>query len=86
MVTKVRSQYKADVESTNMGLIISPKIKSTYPDNTSVKVIVRYDRCLTKENMLTFTCDVTSSIEHIIFKVIVDLPGKEDSWYSYLHS
>ena len=39
MVTKVRSQYKADDESTNMGLIISPKIKSTYPDNTSVKVI-----------------------------------------------
>ena len=75
MVTSVRSQYKHNVEKTNMGLIISPKIKSTYPAKTSIKVIVRYDRCLTKENMVTFTCDVSTSVVHIIFTVIAELPG-----------
>ena len=75
MVTTVRSQYKHNVEKTNMGLIISPKIKSTYPAKTSIKVIVRYDRCLTKENMVTFTCDVSTSVVHIIFTVIAELPG-----------
>ena len=76
MVTKVRSQYKHNDEKTNMGLIISPQIKSAYPENTSIKVIVRYDRCLTKENNKTFTCDVSSSVEHIIFNVIAEFPGK----------
>ena len=75
MVTTVRSQYKHNVEKTNMGLIISPKIRSTYPAKTSIKVIVRYDRCLTKENMVTFTCDVSTSVVHIIFTVIAELPG-----------
>ena len=75
MVTTVRSQYKHNIEKTNMGLIISPKIKSTYPAKTSIKVIVRYDRCLTKENMVTFTCDVSTSVVHIIFTVIAELPG-----------
>ena len=75
MVTTVRSQYKHNVEKTNMGLIISPQIKSTYPAKTSIKVIVRYDRCLTKENMVTFTCDVSTSVVHIIFTVIAELPG-----------
>jgi hypothetical protein len=75
MVTTVRSQYKHNVEKTNMGLIISPQIKSTYPAKTSIKVIVRYDRCLTKDNMVTFTCDVSTSVVHIIFTVIAELPG-----------
>ena len=77
MLTTVRSQYKYDVEETNMGLIISPKIKSAYPDNTSIKVVVRYDRCLTNENMVTFTCDVSSSIDHIIFNVTAEFSGKD---------
>ena len=73
MVTHVRSKYKFDDPRTNLGLVISSKITSTYPEHTSVKILVHFDRCLTKDNLVKFTCDVSSTIEHIIFKVIADI-------------
>ena len=60
-----------------MGLIISPKIKSAYPENTSIKVVVRFDRCLTNENMVTFTCDVSQPVDVIIFNVTAEFSGKD---------
>ena len=62
MLTKVRTRHKYDDAKTNAGLVINPIITSTYPKNTSIKLMVRFDRCLTKENAVTFTCDVSTTI------------------------
>ena len=70
MVAKVRKAYKFNDVACNPGLVISPKIKSTYPDKTSIKLVVRFSRVLTKDNSVTFTCDVTTSVSHIICTVI----------------
>ena len=73
MVTKVRSKYKYDDPKTNAGLVISPKIQSSYPANTSVKLIIGFDRCMTQDNVVRFTCDVTTSVEHIIGTVLLEV-------------
>ena len=73
MVTKVRSRYKFDDLITNKGIMISPQIKSSYPKNTSMKLIVSFARCLTQENSVQFTCDVTSNVDHIIATVTAEL-------------
>ena len=71
MLTKLRSRFKHDDPKTNTGLVINPVIKtSTYAKNTEIKLVVRFDRCLTQDNVVTFTCDVSSSIYVIISKVL----------------
>ena len=45
-------------------------ISGTYAKNTEIKLVVRFDRCLTHDNVVTFTCDVSSSIYVIISKVL----------------
>ena len=77
MVTIVRSAFKSDDDKTNVGLVISPKITSAYPEKTSIKIVVHFDKCITKENVVTFTCDVNSSIEHIICTVIADVKDQD---------
>lgn len=39
---------------TNVGLVISPTIESSYNEGTSIKLIVN---CLGAPNSVTFTCD-----------------------------
>ena len=78
MVTKVRSRYKFDDLITNKGIMISPQIKSSYPKNTSMKLIVSFARCLTQENSVQFTCDVTSNVDHIIATVTAELEQADD--------
>ena len=73
MVNKIRSRFNHDDSKTNPGYVLSSVIKSSYPKNTSIKLIVRFDRCLTVDNSVTFTCDVTTTIDHIIFKVLSDM-------------
>ena len=57
--------------SSILGLVINSVIKtSTYAKNTEIKLVVRFDRCLTQDNVVTFTCDVSSCIYVIISKVL----------------
>ncbi len=57
MLTKVRSKYKHSADDTNPGIIFSPKIQSAYPANTSVKLVVRFGRYFSNDNVVKFTCD-----------------------------
>lgn len=75
MVTELRSRYSHTDTCTNPGIIMSPMIESAYPINTSVKLVVRFGRYLANDNLVNFTCDVTTSIGHIICKVLMDLEG-----------
>ena len=79
MVNKIRSRFNHEDSKTNPGYVLSSVIKSSYPKNTSIKLIVRFDRCLTVENSVTFTCDVTTTIDHIICKVLSDMKPNDSN-------
>lgn len=79
MVSSLRSKFRHS-SSQNMGIILSPKIKTVYPIGTSVKLVVRQTGSNVEDSnnlpVIKFTCDVTSTISHILWKVIMDLEEK----------
>uniref|UniRef100_A0A1B6CT28 Uncharacterized protein n=3 Tax=Clastoptera arizonana TaxID=38151 RepID=A0A1B6CT28_9HEMI len=70
MVQSLREEFIYSDPYTNVGLVISPTIESTYHEGTSVKVLV-YNHV--KEQPVMFTCDVSSSVEHIVLHVVYEL-------------
>ncbi|XP_049937857.1 phosphatidylinositol 4-phosphate 3-kinase C2 domain-containing subunit alpha isoform X1 [Schistocerca serialis cubense] len=72
MVKKLRSEFPCDDPYTNVGLVISPTLESTYAERTSIKLVVHSKK---DENPVTFTCDVNSTVEHVIYHVVCELEG-----------
>ncbi|KAL1487744.1 hypothetical protein ABEB36_015580 [Hypothenemus hampei] len=74
MVYKVRNNYKYNDPDTNMGLVISPLVNYTYGNGLSIKLRVHPNFEGADFNKpVTFTCDVTSSVEHITLQLVYDL-------------
>ncbi|CAB3363263.1 Hypothetical predicted protein [Cloeon dipterum] len=72
MVKNLRGEFKHDDLCTNVGLVISPTIESYYAPGTSIKLIVRRNN---NKDPVTFTCDVSSTVEHVILHVVCELDG-----------
>eukprot|EP00095_Tigriopus_kingsejongensis_P002430 maker-scaffold855_size87859-snap-gene-0.14 protein:Tk02430 transcript:maker-scaffold855_size87859-snap-gene-0.14-mRNA-1 annotation:"phosphatidylinositol 4-phosphate 3-kinase c2 domain-containing subunit beta" len=70
MVSAIRAKFKHDNKETNPGIVSSPKIKGIYPEGTIVKIIV-YGPIHTQ--VTTFTSNVTSKVEMLIFQAALHL-------------
>ncbi|CAB0033361.1 unnamed protein product [Trichogramma brassicae] len=76
MVKSVRGEFPFNDPSTNIGHIVSTIMESTYPENTSVKLIVHpkmLKNSIDTVQSISFTCDVTCSVEHVILNVACSL-------------
>ncbi|XP_014237353.1 phosphatidylinositol 4-phosphate 3-kinase C2 domain-containing subunit beta isoform X2 [Trichogramma pretiosum] len=76
MVKSVRGEFPFNDPSTNIGHIVSTIMESTYPENTSVKLIVHpkmLKNSVDTVQSISFTCDVTCSVEHVILNVACSL-------------
>ncbi|XP_050296018.1 phosphatidylinositol 4-phosphate 3-kinase C2 domain-containing subunit alpha [Anthonomus grandis grandis] len=74
MVYRVRNKYKYNDPDTNMGLVISPMVSYKYNEGLSIKLRVHPDfEGAEFDKPITFTCDVTSSVEHITMQMVCDL-------------
>ncbi|KAJ1529587.1 hypothetical protein ONE63_006357 [Megalurothrips usitatus] len=73
MVLALRAEHQHDDIYTNTGLVTASSIESHYSEGTSIKLVVRS----LKENSqpVIFTCDVDSTVEHVILHVICELEG-----------
>lgn len=59
----LRSEFSFDDHVTNVGLVISPTLDSYQEDSLSIKLIIT---SINSERPVSFTCDVNTSVEHII--------------------
>lgn len=66
----VRSKFKHDDLSTNIGLVYSPTLYSSRVRDMSVKIII--SSALAKAP-INFTCNVTTTIEHLISHAVCSL-------------
>ncbi|XP_051160561.1 phosphatidylinositol 4-phosphate 3-kinase C2 domain-containing subunit beta isoform X2 [Leptopilina boulardi] len=76
MVKSVRGEFPFNNPSTNIGHVISPIMENLYPDGTSIKLVVHSQISVDSKDPIpsvTFTCDVNSSVEHVIFTVACSL-------------
>jgi hypothetical protein len=90
MVSSLRSRFKHTDSRSNSGIVLSPKIATVYPLGTSVKLVVRPfgPSPADADNLpsVKFTCDVTTTVGHVLWKVLMDLEekgfavNKEDSF------
>ncbi|XP_026466110.1 phosphatidylinositol 4-phosphate 3-kinase C2 domain-containing subunit beta isoform X2 [Ctenocephalides felis] len=89
MVKKLRGEFVHTDLTTNVGYVISAMMSSQYKEGTSIKVLVYApnslgnNACETDIPLVTFTCDVCSSVEHVIIHVVCELAG-ENSRDNYL--
>ncbi|KAK4883151.1 hypothetical protein RN001_006470 [Aquatica leii] len=83
MVLNVRNNFRHDDPDTNMGLIISPLMAHQYREETSIKVCIypHYDGADSSKPVI-FTCDVTSSVEHITLHVTCELEAPTADEYT----
>ena len=72
MVCQTRRQWNSSDIITNSGIVIGSRIETSYPPGETVKLFV-YLPAKFKQDKVVFTCDVSSSIEHIITNVVVDM-------------
>ena len=72
MVRELRMPLKAGDISSNCGIVLSTRMESSYPPGETMKLVVRLPVGFNVEKV-AFTCDVTSTIEHIITNVVVDM-------------
>ncbi|XP_054261584.1 phosphatidylinositol 4-phosphate 3-kinase C2 domain-containing subunit beta-like [Macrosteles quadrilineatus] len=70
MVKALRAEFVHSDPYTNVGLVISPLIESSYLQGTSVKLTIH---CPDKEQPLTFTSDVSCSIDLVMEQIICGL-------------
>lgn len=59
----LRSGFSYDDYVTNAGLVISPTLDSHQEDSLSIKLIIN---SINSERPVSFTCDVSTTVEHII--------------------
>ncbi|XP_053661051.1 phosphatidylinositol 4-phosphate 3-kinase C2 domain-containing subunit beta [Anopheles marshallii] len=88
MVKQLRTQYRNDDQTTNVGHIVAAEFESRYVEGTSIKLLVHPALdCFaggdqTKGQIdgygppIPFTCDITTTVEHVIAQVYCSLEGK----------
>ncbi|KAF5287684.1 hypothetical protein FQA39_LY15784 [Lamprigera yunnana] len=83
MVLNVRNKFRYDDPDTNMGLVISPLMTHRYREETSIKVCVypHYNGA-DFSKPVSFTCDVTSSVEHVTLHVTCELEAPTEDEYT----
>ncbi|XP_071051233.1 phosphatidylinositol 4-phosphate 3-kinase C2 domain-containing subunit beta [Onthophagus taurus] len=83
MVLDVRKQFRYNDPNTNMGLVVSPMVAYKYKDATSIKLIVypHFDGSDPTQPM-SFTCDVTTSVEHVTMQLICGLDAPQIYQYT----
>ncbi|KAI4457618.1 phosphatidylinositol kinase [Holotrichia oblita] len=83
MVLEVRSQFKYNDPNTNMGLVVSPMMTYQYRDGTSIKLCVfpHFDGADPKKP-ISFTCDVTTSVEHVTMQLTYDMDAPTTDQYT----
>lgn len=64
---RLRSEFPYDDYHSNVGLVISPSIDSYREDTLSIKLVIH---STILDQPVSFTCDVNTSIEHIISHAI----------------
>ncbi|XP_048517557.1 phosphatidylinositol 4-phosphate 3-kinase C2 domain-containing subunit alpha isoform X3 [Dendroctonus ponderosae] len=83
MVYRVRNSYKYNDPDTNMGLVISPLVNYKYHEGLSIKLRVHPDFEGADFNKpVTFTCDVTTSIEHVTMQLVCNLEAPPHQNYT----
>ncbi|CAG9769508.1 unnamed protein product [Ceutorhynchus assimilis] len=83
MVYRVRNNYKYNDPDSNMGLVISPMVNYKYNDGLSIKLRVHPDfEGAEFDKAVTFTCDVTSSVEHITLQLVCDIEAPTHQNYT----
>ncbi|KAJ8935975.1 hypothetical protein NQ314_012542 [Rhamnusium bicolor] len=83
MVYNVRKQYRYNDPDTNMGLVISPMVNYKYNDGLSIKLQVHPDfEGSDFSKPISFTCDVTSSVEHVTMQLTYDLEAPSTNLYT----
>ncbi|XP_076252250.1 phosphatidylinositol-4-phosphate 3-kinase catalytic subunit Pi3K68D isoform X2 [Rhynchophorus ferrugineus] len=83
MVYKVRNNYKYNDPDTNMGLVVSPMVNYKYNDGLSIKLSVHPDFEGADFNKpVSFTCDVTSSVDHVTLQLVCDIEAPTHQNYT----
>ncbi|KAG8182177.1 hypothetical protein JTE90_017128 [Oedothorax gibbosus] len=67
---KLRLEFSYDDHITNAGLVISPTLDSYQEDSLSIKLIIN---SINSERPVSFTCDVNTSVEHIISHTVCSI-------------
>ncbi|GIX81090.1 phosphatidylinositol 4-phosphate 3-kinase C2 domain-containing subunit alpha [Caerostris extrusa] len=67
---KLRLEFSYDDHVTNSGLVISPSLDSSQEDSLSIKLIIS---SINSERPVSFTCDVNTSVEHIISHTVCSI-------------
>ncbi|KAF6216879.1 hypothetical protein GE061_001229 [Apolygus lucorum] len=70
MVVECRSSYLYDNELTNSGIITSPTLENGYTTGVSAKLVIH---CSNMEKTVNFTCDLSSSVEHVLCHVAFEI-------------
>lgn len=96
MVVDIRSKFRWNDSTTNIGHIVASEKFYFYPENTSIKLLVHPANILYRSDMksnennrilmetqiegykppIVFTCDVNTTVEHVIMHVICELEGQ----------
>lgn len=69
-VKQLRSEFTYDDHHTNAGLVISPTLENKWEEHLSIKLEITTEFA---DRPFCFTCDVGTSIEHIISNTICSL-------------
>ncbi|RZF38830.1 hypothetical protein LSTR_LSTR000533 [Laodelphax striatellus] len=75
MVKKLREEFVYSDQYTNTGLVVSPTLESSYHEGTSIKLVVK---CPGRDIPVTFTCDVSTTVEHVIMHVVCELASSDE--------
>ncbi|GBM21548.1 Phosphatidylinositol 4-phosphate 3-kinase C2 domain-containing subunit alpha [Araneus ventricosus] len=67
---KLRQEFSYDDHVTNAGLVISPSLDSNQEDSLSIKLIIS---SINADRPVSFTCDVNTSVEHIISHTVCSI-------------
>uniref|UniRef100_A0A336MPB8 phosphatidylinositol 3-kinase n=1 Tax=Culicoides sonorensis TaxID=179676 RepID=A0A336MPB8_CULSO len=95
MVKELRSHYRYDDETTNIGHVQAAQFSSQFAEGTSIKLLVYPElsalHSFTSGNVrasdiqgaltgyappIAFTCDINSSVEHVMMHVVCELEGQ----------
>ncbi|XP_065090885.1 phosphatidylinositol 4-phosphate 3-kinase C2 domain-containing subunit beta [Ochlerotatus camptorhynchus] len=89
MVKQLRAQYRYDDPVSNVGHVVPSEFDNHYPEGTSIKLLVHPSHdCFTSYDSqnkgqidgygppIPFTCDITTSVEHVIAQVFCALEGQ----------
>ncbi|XP_053679489.1 phosphatidylinositol 4-phosphate 3-kinase C2 domain-containing subunit beta [Anopheles nili] len=88
MVKQLRDQYHFEDEGTNVGHIVAAEFDNRYQEGTSIKLLVHPALdCFSEGDQtkgqidgygppIPFTCDITTTVEHVIAQVYCALEGQ----------